>query len=288
MATTTVTSSGSGVGVVYPGQPMMSISDTLFIFDLTPDSLEYFKTLCEKTKWNTVTVYQVQRFTDLKIFERALRDLIKYVIFKNQSLCEKVMVLTKDPKYTEVVNRVWPEEQKAITKFRGRKWPTENFTKEFTHTEGSGVVSISPDKMDPNDILSWFWEYEYSEAELSDGPYEYDHEDPDSIPIPLDDEVTELPDPIEPTPPTGGEDDSGGDDEGEMPLPYDNITYYYMHEYTVFPLQESHAIPAGNMTSAFTIPQNTITVDASRMHRVVCVLAYEDSGGGGDDPSSGE
>jgi hypothetical protein len=141
--------------------------------------------------------------------------------------------------------------------------------------------------MDPDEIISWFWHYEYSEAETSDGPYEYDHEDPDSIPIPLADDAKELPDPIEPTPPTSGEEGDSEEGEGEMPLPYDNITYYYMHEYTVFPIQENHAIPAGNMVSAFAVPQNTVTIDVCRMHRVVCVLAYEDSGGG-DDPSSSE
>ena len=258
MGKAVVTSSGSGIGVVYQDQPMLSISDTLFVFDLYADSLAYLKTLCSKTKWNSINIYQLQVYRDLDEFDQTLRKLIQYGIFDNQDLCNSLKVTTTDSKFTTVVNNVWPQEQKSITKFKGRKWPDESLVKEFTTKNGEGSVSVSRDKLDLSDIVSWGFELNPGEdltmdysAPLVDG----------KIPIPLEDEAY-----IE----------YGDDTTGEVTEP--TAFYYYKHEYIDMPIYESHATPANNLTMSFIIPQNSIHIDIIHMHHVT-VLSPASSGG---------
>ena len=285
MATTTVTSSGAGIGKIYPTQPMMSVSDTLFVFDLNPLSLDGLKLLCEETKWNTITVYQIQNWAKLPEFTIAVRNLIKYAIFKNQDLCDKVFIVARDSKFIDVANEIWPIEKRPIDKFRGREWPSETFAKHFPTTEGSGSVGQSPDKMDPNDIVSWFMEFEYEDYESNDMTLPLEtvkNNDPQQSLF--DDDERE--DPTEDDLPYPLEDDAVLVICGEDPLiTATEVRYWYQHQVSSFPLQESHAKPMNNLTAAFLIPQNTIKVDCRRMVRaeVWYPPAPEPGPEGGDD-----
>lgn len=270
MAKTIVTSSGSGIAKVYPGQPMMSIDEALYVFDLNKDSEEALEKLCDGTKWNTVIIYQLQKYSDVKEFGAALRKLIKYVIFTNQSLLESMVVVTKMPEYTEVANKIWPEEQRSITKFRGRKWPNSNFVKEFATNDGSGSVSVSPDKLDMNDILSWFYELQYEEQITNDYSGSFDdtaETEEKGLPIPLEDDAYIT---------------SGTFTTETEPTAH----YYYYHEYTIYNIQESHAMPCNNMTQAFLIPQNSVIVDVCKMDHVEIVIPPSPDPEGGDSGSS--
>ena len=258
MARTIVTSSGSGIGKIYPNQPMMSISDTLFVYDINLDSLEYLKTLCQQ-KWNVINIYQLQVYADLKEFDEALRKLIRYGIFENQMLCNSLCVTTRDPKFTEIVNKAWQEEQRAITKFKGRKWPDSHFVKEFKTKQGSGAVSISREKMDMSDIVSWVFEMK---------PDEYTRMD-EILPM----EGEELPKPLE--------DDAYVIDGGTGLITEPMAKYYYHHEVTVIPIDETHTTPSNNLTMSFLTPQNTIIVDICRMHHVEIIKPATPEGGGG-------
>lgn len=264
MAKTTVTSEGSGIAKTYPGSPMMSIDEALFVFDLNMDSEDAVEKLCEKTRWNTITIYQLQKYGDLNEFSKALRKLIKHAIFTNQNLLECVFVITKIPKYTNAANKVWPEEQRAITKFRGRKWPTDTLVKEFATNDGSGSISVAPEKLDMNDILSWFYEMQYTEDTTMDysGPFDKTaRTQKEGLPIPLEDGAYII--------------EGTYTDETE-PTAY----YYYHHEYTSYNIQESHAMPCNNMTTAFLIPQNSVTVDVCKMDYVEIVIPPVETGDG--------
>ena len=260
MATTTITSSGSGIGITYGIQPIMSISDSIFVLDLNPDSLEALKPLCDNKKWNTISIMQLQHYNKTELFENALHKLLQYAIFKNQNLCDRTSVICIDHAFTEVANKVWPEEQRAITKFRGRKWPTDKFVKEFSMKDSFGSVSPAPEKIDPSELISWYWHTEYSEYEMSSEEYPYTPGGP--IPLPLEDDV-ELPEPP----------------EGPPGTTY-TIQYFWWVEDTNFPLEESHCIPASGLTSSFVVGQNSLLCRVKKMTRVeIHATAPEDSGG---------
>ena len=290
MARTVVKTSGAGIGKIYPGQPIMSISDSLFIFDLNTDSLDALKSICGEEKWNNVTVYQIQVYADKTEFESALVGLIRYAIFENQDLLDKTHIICKSQEFAEISNKVWPEQQRAITKFRGRKWPDDKLVKCFETTEGCFSVSPGQDKLDMNDLVSWFAELGYGEETTMDysGPFDGDEDTPreeweEHIPIPLEDGA-EL---VEGEPPQPDPDSSGGDDEGGGGVLTEPIVnYYYKHEVTSFPLQENHASPMGSLTSSFSLPQNTVFVDVIKMVRAEVIFPPEpeggESGGGGE------
>ena len=276
MPKTTVTSSGAGIGKIYPSQPMMSVSDTLFVFDLTESSLRGLKALCEETKWNLVTIYQIQNWAKLDEFSNSLRELIKYAIYKNQNLCDRVFVIARDEKYSKAADEIWPEEKQPIAKFRGREWPTEGFAKHFATTEGSGSISQSPEKIDPKDIIAWVMEFTYDEYESADTilPLDFDpeeeHRDPteDDLPEPLDDDAVMV--------------ICGTDEE----ITETEVRYWYHHQVTGFPLQETHATPMNNLTASFITPQNTISCDCSRMVRAE--IWYPPTPEAGGDSPDGE
>ena len=283
MAKTIVTSSGSGIGKIYPGQPIMSVSDALFVFDLNKDSLDGLKSICEKDKWNNITIYQIQVYADKEAFETALIGLIKYAIFENQDLLDRTYVICKSKDFETISNKVWPEQQKAITKFKGRKWPDDKLVKCFETTEGCFSVSPGQDKLDMNDLVSWFAELGYEEKTTMDysGPFDGDEDTPkeeweEHIPIPLEDGA-EL---VEGEPPTP-DPDSGGDDEGGGEVLTEPIVnYYYKHEITSFPLQENHASPMGSLISSFSLPQNTVSVDVVKMVKAEVIFPPEPESGG--------
>lgn len=286
MAKTIVTSSGSGIGKIYPDQPIMSISDALFIFDLNEDSLDGLKSICEKDKWNNITIYQIQVYADKEAFETALIGLIKYAIFENQDLLDRTYVICKSKDFETISNKVWPEQQKAITKFKGRKWPDDKLVKCFETTEGCFSVSPGQDKLDMNDLVSWFAELGYEEKTTMDysGPFDGDKDTPreeweEHIPIPLEDgaELVEG-EPPTPDPDSGGDDSS---DSGSEILTEPIVNYYYKHEITSFPLQENHASPMGSLISSFSLPQNTVSVDVVKMVKAEVIFPPEPEGGDG-------
>ena len=281
MSKTIVTSSGSGIGKIYPGQPIMSISDALFIFDLNEDSLDNLKSICEKDKWNNITIYQIQVYADKEAFETALVGLIKYAIFENQDLLDRTYVICKSKDFETISNKVWPEQQKAITKFKGRKWPDDKLVKCFETTEGCFSVSPGQDKLDMNDLVSWFAELGYEEKTTMDysGPFDGDEDTPkeeweEHIPIPLEDGA-EL---VEGEPPTP-DPDSGDECDGEV-LTEPIVNYYYKHEITLFPLQENHASPMGSLISSFSLPQNTVSVDVVKMVKAEVIFPPEPESSG--------
>ena len=268
MAKTTVTSDGSGAGKIYPTQPMMSVADTLFVFDLNPLSLDGLKTLCGETKWNTITVYQIQNWAKLDDFKTAVRNLIKYAIYKNQDLCDKCFIVSRDSKFSDAANEIWPVEKRPINKFRGREWPSETFAKDFPTTEGSGSVSQAPEKIDQNDIVSWFMEFEYADFESNDMTLPISIPGADSTSVDESIDYYKMPEPTEDDLPYPLEDDAvmvicGTDELISAP----EVRYWYQHQVTSFPIQESHAKPMNGLTAAFLIPQNTVKVDCSRMVR---------------------
>ena len=275
MATTIVTSVGTGIGKTYGAQPVMSVGDSLFVFDLNDSCMEALKGIYKAQKFNNTTILQLQKYNDPAIFERNLRTLIKYGIFENQDLCDKVFAITPNSVFTGICNKVWQEEQRAITKFRGRKWPNDKFVKEFSSMEGGcGSVGQAPEKIDPSHVISWFWEFGYAEDE-PDETFDFDPEHPDDIPIPLADGVV-----IEGIPPREEYEGQGEDEKKQY-----SITYTWKEETTIFPIQETHAIPMNSLTSSFMVPQNTIRVTIKRMIKAEVSEAKsddeDDSGGGG-------
>ena len=270
MATTTVTSSGSGIGKTYGAQPIMSVADSMFVFDLNDSCMEALKGIYGSTKFNNTTVLQLQKYNDPEIFERNLRELIQYGIFDNQDLCDKVFVITPNSTFTSIVNKVWPEEQRAITKFRGRKWPDNKFVKEFASmANGYGSVGQAPEKIDPSHIISWFWEFGYDERFPTE-TYPFDPITPDDIPLPLEDGVE-----IEGIPSEDAYSGSGDDSGGAVTY---TITYTWKEEVTIFPIQESHAVPMNNLSTSFTVPQNTISVVVKKMVSAVVNAVIPEGG----------
>ena len=99
--------------------------------------------------------------------------------------------------------------------------------------------------------------------------------DPDKLPYPLEDDATaEFGEP-EIDPETG---------QPEI-ITVPTARYYYRHEITSFPIQESHATPMNSLTASFLIPQNTVHVDVCKMDHVKVILPTvqeDESSGGGE------
>lgn len=257
-----VISSGSGIAKIVDGVPAILVSDTMFVFDLTPETEKLLETnVYDKMKINITNIFQLERYKDDELYREGLTNLIRYGIFKNQDLCDKVFVMTTKPEHTAITEEVWPKEQREITKFRYRKWPTDTFCKEFIPIEGSGTVSESIEKLNRDDILSWFFEIAYSE-EITTKTFPFDPEDP-KLPIPLDPWI-EMP-PI-PDPPSSG----GGDGDSGTSVTY-SIIYYYWNEYTDLNFTENHARPMGSIIISHAIPQNNIRVHVYKQMKVEIV-----------------
>ena len=205
-----VSNSGGGAGQTFDGLPAMLISDTLFVFDLNPTVVEKLKEFYSNHYIGMTTILQLERYKDDSLFEEGLKELINYAIFYNQDLCDKVFVLGTKDSHIEIANKLAASEQKAITKFRGRKWPdTESFSKLFLPISGCGSVSPSPEKMDMNNLVSWFFEIGYKE-EMTTTEFPFDPETQE-LPIPLEPGV---PMPPIPDPPSSGGGEEGGGEEG--------------------------------------------------------------------------
>lgn len=262
--TVSVSSEGSGAGKVINEFPGMMIDDTLLVFDLNPDIVLKLKEFYKTTDVFNTNIFLLEHYKDIELFKQGLTDFIRYAIFENQSLCEKSFVTTIDTKYTEAANEVWPKEQKAITKFNGRKFPQKEFVCEFIPVSGAGSISIRPEKMDMSDIVSWFFELEYKEEMVSE-EFPFDPEHPDDLPIPLEPGV-EMP-PIPDPPDTGG----GGEDGGSVTITY-SIIYYDWCETTKFPIVENHAKPMNNFVTSNAIPQNTVSVLVRKQDHVEIVV----------------
>lgn len=252
-----VSSSGAGDAEVISGYPFMKIYDSLFVFDLNLKNFDYLKTFYKENKINNTTIFQLERYKDIEEFKEALRQLINYGIFENQNLCDKLFVLSTKDEYTKATNEIWPKEQKAITKFRNRKWPTEEFCKEFLPISGCGSVSPAPELIDKNNLVSWFFELGYTEYE-------------DSITFSFDPENPEFPIPIQPgvTPPEIPEPET--DSTMGTPMTY-SIIYYHWNEVTSFPVVKNIARPFNNLVTSNAIPQNTVTVHVTKQLRVEIV-----------------
>lgn len=272
-----VSNSGSGPVEIYPEISGLFLCGTLFLFDINIEKIEAIKNFYKTKDVRVTNILQLERYSRDPAFEDGLRAFIKYGIFENQSLCEMSYILTTTKAQTEIVKKVVEEEQRAITKFRGRKWPTEDFYKEFLPFSGSGAVSPPKEEIDMTDVVAWIFDIGYSE-EMTTQEYSFDPENPEDIPIPLDWDV-EMP-PI-PDPPS--ESGSGGDsgDSAGSTVTY-SIIYYYWNEYTTLPFIENHARPMGNLVSSNEFPVNTISVHVYKQKRVEIVVNVTESSGGGD------
>lgn len=263
-----VSNSGGGAGQTFDGLPAMLISDTLFVFDLNPTVVEKLKEFYSNHYIGMTTILQLERYKDDSLFEEGLKELINYAIFYNQDLCDKVFVLGTKDSHIEIANKLAASEQKAITKFRGRKWPdTESFSKLFLPISGCGSVSPSPEKMDMNNLVSWFFEIGYKE-EMTTTEFPFDPETQE-LPIPLEPGV---PMPPIPEPPS-----SGGGEEGGGTVTY-SVIYYEWNEYTTFPIMENSAKPMANLVMANSKPQNTISAHVRKQDHLE-IVANVSSGG---------
>lgn len=266
MPKTIVTSSGSGIAKIPDAnQPIITVDTSLFLFDLTADSLAFLKTyLAANTSFKDFTVFQTQRYRDAAEFKANLTELVKYGIYTNQALCEHCYVITTKAEHTAVANEVWPAEQKPISKFIDkRKWPTADFAAEFIPIEGSGSVGPDRDKVGGIELISWSFELGYKE-EMTTETYTYDPVTK-TLPIALEDGVT-----LPALPTASGTVTSY------------SIIYYFWNEYTILPFVESHAKSMGGLTTAHDIGQNTITVHVQKQDHVEIIanVAPADSGGG--------
>lgn len=259
-----VTSSGDGAAKILDGQPIIRIDDSIFVFDLNPDTLTYLKTYYESNTLDVTMLFQLEKYKDISLFKTALTEFIKYGIFYNQKLCDKSYVVTTVAEYTSAANAIWPIEQKAITKFNGRKWPQETFVTEMIPLSGYGGLSKNKNKIDYNNIISWDFQLGYSTKETTE-TYPFDMTKPTILPIPLDDGITlQMP-----------------SESGNAQTTY-SIIYYYTNDYITFPIVETHTRPMGVMVTSHNIPQNTITVRVYKQLAVTVVgQSGDDSGGGG-------
>ena len=263
-----VSSDSSGDGKIYEGYPLLQIFDSLFIFDLNMEVFEYLKEFYKTHKINTTTIFQLERYKDIENFKEALTQLIRYAIFENQNLCDKLFVLSIKDEYTKAASEIGEKEKKKITKFRGREFPNENFVKEFLPIAGSCSISPAPELIDMNNLVSWFFEIEYKEFEDSE-EFDFDPEKPDEIPIPLEPGI-EMP-PI-PEPPS-----SGGDDSSSSTSITYSIIYYNWNEVTSIPIVKSVTRPFNNIVTSNAIPQNTVTVHVKKQKRVEIVVNTNNS-----------
>lgn len=265
-----VTSSGSGCAQLFDGQPLMLVNESLFIFDITKEVVEYLKeNVYPKYHISSTNIFQLENYKDIESFKEGLREFIKYGIFYNQDLCDKSYILTTREDHTEAANEVWPEEARSITKFTDkRKWPRDNFVKEFIPIEGSVSVSgnstLNPDR---ENLKSWFFEFTYG-TETTIDTYSFDPEHPDDIPIPLEPGI-EMP-PI-PDPPSSG--DSSG---GTTSYIY-HINYYWWHERTGMPFQEVRTKVLSSVVASNTSASNTVTVHVWKQDHVT--ITVESTGG---------
>ena len=183
-----VTSTGGGCAKLFDGQPLMLVHESLFIFDITTDVVDYLrKEVYPNHKISTTNIFQLENYKDIETFKEGLIEFIRYGIYENQDLCDKAYILTTREDHTEAANSVWPDESRIITKFTDkRKWPTDNFVKEFIPITGSvsisGNSSLNPDI---NKLVSWFFEFTYN-TETTVDTYSFDPDHPDDIPIPLE------------------------------------------------------------------------------------------------------
>lgn len=266
-----VTSSGSGCAQLFEGQPIMLVNESLFVFDITKEVVEYLKeNVYPKYHISSTNIFQLENYKDIETFKEGLREFIRYGIFYNQDLCDKSYILTTRTDHTEAANDVWPEEARSITKFIDkRKWPRDNFVKEFIPIEGSVSVSgnstLNPDR---ENLKSWFFEFTYG-TETTMDTYSFDPEHPDDIPIPLEPGI-EMP-PI-PDPPSSGGDSSGGSTSYIY-----HINYYWWHERTGMPFQEVRTKILSSVVASNTSASNTVTVHVWKQDHVT--ITVESTGG---------
>ena len=266
-----VTSSGSGCAQLFEGQPIMLVNESLFVFDITKEVVEYLKeNVYPKYHISSTNIFQLENYKDIETFKEGLREFIRYGIFYNQDLCDKSYILTTRTDHTEAANDVWPEEARSITKFTDkRKWPRDNFVKEFIPIEGSVSVSgnstLNPDR---ENLKSWFFEFTYG-TETTVDTYSFDPEHPDDIPIPLEPGI-EMP-PI-PDPPSSGGDSSGGSTSYIY-----HINYYWWHERTGMPFQEVRTKILSSVVASNTSASNTVTVHVWKQDHVT--ITVESTGG---------
>ena len=266
-----VTSSGSGCAQLFEGQPIMLVNESLFVFDITKEVVEYLKeNVYPKYHISSTNIFQLENYKDIETFKEGLREFIRYGIFYNQDLCDKSYILTTRSDHTEAANDVWPEEARSITKFTDkRKWPRDNFVKEFIPIEGSVSVSgnstLNPDR---ENLKSWFFEFTYG-TETTMDTYSFDPEHPDDIPIPLEPGI-EMP-PI-PDPPSSGGDSSGGSTSYIY-----HINYYWWHERTGMPFQEVRTKILSSVVASNTSASNTVTVHVWKQDHVT--ITVESTGG---------
>ena len=266
-----VTSSGSGCAQLFEGQPIMLVNESLFVFDITKEVVEYLKeNVYPKYHISSTNIFQLENYKDIETFKEGLREFIRYGIFYNQDVCDKSYILTTRTDHTEAANEVWPEEARSITKFTDkRKWPRDNFVKEFIPIEGSVSVSgnstLNPDR---ENLKSWFFEFTYG-TETTVDTYSFDPEHPDDIPIPLEPGI-EMP-PI-PDPPSSGGDSSGGSTSYIY-----HINYYWWHERTGMPFQEVRTKILSSVVASNTSASNTVTVHVWKQDHVT--ITVESTGG---------
>lgn len=266
-----VTSSGSGCAQLFEGQPIMLVNESLFVFDITKEVVEYLKeNVYPKYHISSTNIFQLENYKDIETFKEGLREFIRYGIFYNQDLCDKSYILTTRTDHTKAANEVWPEEARSITKFTDkRKWPRDNFVKEFIPIEGSVSVSgnstLNPDR---ENLKSWFFEFTYG-TETTMDTYSFDPEHPDDIPIPLEPGI-EMP-PI-PDPPSSGGDSSGGSTSYIY-----HINYYWWHERTGMPFQEVRTKILSSVVASNTSASNTVTVHVWKQDHVT--ITVESTGG---------
>lgn len=265
-----VTSTGGGCAKLFDGQPLMLVHESLFIFDITTDVVDYLrKEVYPNHKISTTNIFQLENYKDIETFKEGLREFIRYGIYENQDLCDKAYILTTREDHTEAANSVWPDESRIITKFTDkRKWPTDNFVKEFIPITGSvsisGNSSLNPDI---NKLVSWFFEFTYN-TETTVDTYSFDPEHPDDIPIPLELGI-EMP-PI-PDPPSSG--DSSG---GSTSYIY-HINYYWWHERTGMPFNEIRTKILSAVVASNTVPDCTVTAHVWKQDHVT--ITVESTGG---------
>ena len=270
-----VTSSGSGCAQLFEGQPIMLVNESLFVFDITKEVVEYLKeNVYPKYHISSTNIFQLENYKDIETFKEGLREFIRYGIFYNQDLCDKSYILTTRTDHTEAANDVWPEEARSITKFTDkRKWPRDNFVKEFIPIEGSVSVSgnstLNPDR---ENLKSWFFEFTYG-TETTMDTYSFDPEHPDDIPIPLEPGI-EMP-PI-PDPPSSGGDSSGGSTSYIY-----HINYYWWHERTGMPFQEVRTKILSSVVASNTSASNTVTVHVWKQDHVTITVESTGSSEGG-------
>ena len=246
---------GDGVAKLKADGHAFSISDALFIIDIHPDNLTSIKAVLEETKWGSVTILQIELHdTSIESFQDGIGQLIDYIIYKNQHYCDRLFIMTTNKDYTEAANAVWPEHKKAITKFRGREWPSDTFVKEFIPLKGSGAVSPAVEHLDMNDLVTWHWEIFQETGNITE-TYDFNPPTRENLPKPLTHNV-----PF-PKIPVG----SGTDGAIEY-----EINYIYYHEWTTMPIDENHAKPMGTFTASIEIPQNTVKIDHWKLVDCTC------------------